>query len=277
VLPGKGREASATVVSSVVLGGVTMDGMRWQAYHRTGVDPSAEASFDIGRAAIGGVPVPTDDMAAFEQAANRALEPVGVTIRFPRLERTLEPTDLVRMTPMRIELRDSPAGKTLLGPVLDGSREARVELFDALVEAVCDLASFLLVGDIIVTILSGTGFLSLEVGGAEATSSDFQLASPFGAAVAPPTGAVPAGAGSPVVDPTAPGGVEPALPTATEPERAARASRVVDLICESVHPNRDACSKGAALTLALLALVATVGVSGVEVARQRRARPEVPS
>lgn len=280
VLPGEGREARAQVQSSIDIGGVlTMSGMHWDAYHRTGVEPHAEATFDVGRAEVGGLPFPGDDLGALEDAANAALEALGVSIAFPRVERFLEPTDLIRMTPMRIEIRDSPAGRTIFGPVLDASREQRGDLFDALVAQLCHTASVLLVGDVVLSIVTGTGFLTLEIGGAEATSSDLEVKDPFGAPVPPPgAGAVPPVAGG-GAGPAGPG-PPPAPPTDTvvetgDAERAAAAtsrSGPLEEFCESVHPNGGGCDEGAALALGLIALAGTVGLAGTDLVRQRRSQ-----
>ena len=287
VLPGEGRQAEAIVTSAIDLGGVvSMEGMRWRAYHRTGADPLAEGTFEIGRATVGVLPFPTNDMAAFESAANTALAAVGVSIQFPRIERFVAPNDLVRVTPMRITLRDSPAGKTLLGPLLDASRQQRGELYEQLVAAACELSSLLLVADVGVSIMAGTGFLTLEFGGAEAMSSDFGLVNPFGAAVAPPAfdvtppalandgvSTLPSAVPGVAVGPSVVPGPAPAA-VATPGETATPAASVGPLeeVCESVHPNRDSCRDGAALALGFLALVAAIGVAGAEVVWQRRAR-----
>lgn len=290
VLPGEGREAHAQVESSIDLAGlVTLSGLHWNAYHRTGVDPHAEASFTIGRASLGGLPIPTGDLGAAEEVLNEALAPLGVTVTLPQVQRILDPADLIRISPLRIEIRDSPAGKTIFGPVLNASREQRGELFDLLSEQICQAASVLLVGDVVVSILSGTGFLTLEIGGAEAASSDLEITSPFGAAIPPggDVGAVPppavssgpsigAGPASPVT--AAPPAPPPTTNRAEQALPVTSRSGPLEEFCESVHPNGDDCSEGAALALGLLALAGTVGVAGTDLLRQRQARgKDVPS
>ena len=280
VLPGKGREAIATVESSLSVAGVVeLRGMRWEAHHRTGVDPGAGGSFEIGSARLGGVPFPTDDLSTVESALNTLLAPSGISVSLPHTERLTEPNDLVRVTPMRVELRDSPAGKTALGPALDLSREQRSQLFDSLVKLYCKSASALLVGDVGLSIVSGTGFLTVEIGGVEATSSDLVLGNPFGAPVPPPAVAVPPPpAGSPALGaatPAAPDVVAPAAPAAVAPGRPAVASGPLDEVCESIHPNHDGCSQGAGAVAGVVGLLATVSVAGADLFRQRRLAIEV--
>lgn len=279
VLPGAGREAVATVRAAVRLAGaVELSGMRWRAHHRTGTDPLAEGAFTVEEAVVGGAPVPTGDTAALEDAVNAALEPLGLTVRFPTVERVTAPNDFVRVTPLLVELRDSPAGKAVLGPVLDATRDQRGQAFDDLVAVACDLASLLLVGDVAVSVVGGTGFLTLGIGGVEASSGDLAVGNPFG--VAPPLAptAAPLAGGAPGVAPT-PGAPVPGTPGAvpgaapTPATRPARATGPVEEVCESLHPNGTRCSEGAAVVVGLLGLLATVGVAGADVVRQRRLDP----
>lgn len=290
VLPGRGREAEAKVTSSVEIAGVVhLDGLRWNAYHRTGVEREVRGIFEVGAADVGGLPFPSDDVGALETAVNQALVPLGVTLDFPEVETVTEPTDFLRVTPLQIEIRDSPAGATIFGPVLDATREQRGQLFDTLVEQICELASVLLVGDITVSVISGTGFLTIELGGVEVSSGDFVLQSPFGAPIVPPGQTVapradtsaPQGTASPAPS----GPVAPSTPTASSdgsppptttpgqlaaPSVPASSGGALEEFCESVHPNRDACGDGAAYLVGALALLGTLGVAGADLARQRR-------
>ncbi len=275
VLPGKGREAAATVDSSLSIAGIVdLQDMRWHAIHRTGTDPSASGSFDIGHAEVGGVPFPTDDMDALESALNTALAPSGITVSFPRIQRLLEPNDLIRVTPMQIELRDSPVGKAALGPVLQLSREQRSQLFDSLVKVYCKSAALLLVGDVGLSVASGTGFLTVEIGGVEATSSDLVVGNPFGNSIVPPPSNLPSAPGGATVTPSTPpsAGSPPALagtPSAPATQPAA-SSGPLEEVCQSIHPNHEGCSRGAGTLAGVVGLFATVGVAGADLFRQRR-------
>ena len=181
VIDGAARQAHATVeVGLGIAGLIDLSGLRWDAIHRTGKDPIAEASFDIGTARLLGIPIPLDSLADLEKVINDALAPVGITINFPKVERFTEPADLVRITPLRIVLKDSPTGKAVVSPVLDVTREQRSQMFDTLAAAICEAAGALLVADIGVSIVGGTGFIVIEVGGAEATTGELVLENPFG-------------------------------------------------------------------------------------------------
>src|SRR3546814_12781638 len=102
--------------------------MRWEAIHRTGADPHADATFDLGTASLLGLPVPLDSLHDLGESVNEVLAPIGLTVQFPRVERFEDPADLVRITPLRIVVRDTQVGKALLGPLLDISRTQREQI-----------------------------------------------------------------------------------------------------------------------------------------------------
>jgi hypothetical protein len=267
------RQAHATVEMDLDLAGIVqLSNLRWDALHRTGKGAVAEASFDVGTARLLGAPVPIESLEALETAVNTALELTGVSVTFPHVERFTEPTDLVRITPMLITLRDSQAGKTVIGPGLNATREQREQLFVDLSEAFCDAAGILLVGDIGVSIVSGTGFLTYAIGGAEAISGEFVSEDPFGSPIAPPGGPVipPASGLPPVGTPATP----PAAPAA--PTRGPAPQPIADVgpleeLCETVHPFEwPDCSEGAMAPLGLLGLAATALVGGLDWQHQRR-------
>lgn len=276
VLDGAARQAHATVdVDLTIAGLVQLSGLRWDATHRTGSEPMATGTFDIGTATLAGVPIPLESLTQVESVINTALAQTGITIQFPRVERFETPTDLVRVTPLRVTLRDSPAGKATLGPGLNASRAQREQLFNELSAAVCQAAGALLVGDIGVSIASGTGFLVYEIGGAEAISGDFVVENPFGEAIAPvvgapvaPAGGFASGPGTPALTPAA----APAAPGAsTEGTQRAASIGPLEELCESVHPfSSRSCSEGALAPLGLIGLVATGAVAGLDWRHQRR-------
>ena len=116
VIPGKARVARSQVNVSIDIGGaIKLSGLRWEAIHRTGTDPDAEATFDLGTASLLGVPIPLESLTQLETTLNTALASSGVQITFPKVERFTTPADLIRVTPLRILLKDTPIGKAALG------------------------------------------------------------------------------------------------------------------------------------------------------------------
>ena len=193
----------------------------------------------------------------------------------PRVERFEKPTDLVRITPLLVTLRDSNAGKTALGPGLNASREQREQMFNELSAAFCEAAGILLVGDIGVSIASGTGFVTYGFGGAEAISGEFVAENPFGAADrsdrrrrSPPASGV-----SPLARSRRSRRHRPPRPARTPSTNGQPIADVGPLeeLCETVHPFEwPDCSEGAMAPLGLLGLLATTGMAALDWRHQRR-------
>lgn len=276
VLDGAARQARASVEVDLTIAGVLeLSGLRWDAVHRTGKDPHASGTFGIGTAEMAGVPIPLGDLAQAEEALNAALLPTGLQVELPRVERLEEPTDLIRVTPLRLTFSDSEVGALVLGPLLNATREQREQLFDDLSAAYCDLAGVLLVADIGVSIAAGTGFLIAEIGGVEALSGEFVTENPFGAAIAPDLGAPPVAgpvsgapsiAGGAVAPPPAP----PAAAPAAESTRPVASIGPLQELCETIHPRRaPGCSEGAMAPLGALGLLATAAIGALDWRHQR--------
>lgn len=270
VVDNNAREAVASVSLDLDIAGVVqLRNLQWQAVHRTGANPNVGGSFSISSAAAGGLPLPTDQLAPLQDSINAALAPSGVSIEMPHVERLTAPNDLVRMTPLRITLKDSPAGKTALGPVLNLTRAQREQLFTAIMSQFCQAAGALLVGDVAVDVVSGTGFMIVEVGGVEASSGDLVIGNPFGdfvplqqqveANVAPATATFANGAPA-----TSPATV--AAAQASAPDLGPLAA-----ICESLHPTKKPlCSHGMGVPVGIAGLVATASIGFLDWRRQRR-------
>jgi hypothetical protein len=280
VFPGAGREARADVVVDVILldGAVALRGMRWSVRHRTGGEDGAEGAFSIDALELAGVPVPVDSADQAVTVANQALGALGLQLEMPEVVRIQEGTvDLIRVTPMRLVLADSPAGQLAVRPALEATREARSQLFDALVAADCRMASFLLVGEIGIGVAAGTGTLIASFGGAEATSANVVHETLFGQLGGPLLGgdAGVAPATDSAVTPARPAtSAAPATPgVVTQPGSTVGATpaSAFDRICENVHPiHKPSCSQGAAATVGLLGLGATAAVGFLDLRRRRR-------
>ena len=269
ILRGSARQAEASVsVDLDIAGVVRLSGVRWKALHRTGAGARADASFGIEEATVGGVPLPLDSLQVAEGVINAVLAPLGISLQLPKVERQTEPTDLVRVTSLRVLLKDSPAGKAALGPILNLSREQREQLYDDLSAVYGPAGATLLAADVAASIVGGTGFLSIEVGGAEATSGPLPDENPFGDSGG--TGS-PASGPSPTLPPlpAAPAGAPGGNPVAGSPPVAGRLS----WSCESVHARRPlGCSDGLLVPVGIAGVAAAAGVAVLDLRHQRRLR-----
>jgi hypothetical protein len=265
------REAEAnTTVDLDIAGLIHLHNLHWRAFHRTGTKPAFDGTFVIGDGSLGGIPLPVDQLGSLQTTLNTALAESGITIELPRVEHLKSPNELIRITPLRIELKDSPAGKTVLGPGLNLTHTQREQLFDQIVGVYCPFASELLVGDITLDVLSGTGFLTIDIGGADATSSDAITGNPFGSDQ--PVANLPALPGLP---PTIPGLGLPSLGLPAAPPAVALtgagAIGKIKSVCESLNTNRkSSCSRGIAVPVGIAAVVLAAGVGYLDFRRRRR-------
>lgn len=195
VVDGKARESTATVTMdrlALLEGLVVFEQVRWRAIHRSGDDAKAEGAFSFGSVSVGGTPLPppppgpggADPLAA----VNTALAPTGLAVAAPVVERA---GDVVRVTPLSLRLSDSPLGQTTLGPALGELQPVRDPLVETLLSFSCDFGPVVLVADVLASIASGSGGISLDFGGVSATTEGQRFDNPFdgpldGAFGAPP-------------------------------------------------------------------------------------------
>jgi hypothetical protein len=284
VLPGEGREAIGTVELNLTIAGVVeLRGLRWTATHRSGpaMETQADGSFELAGASVGGIPLPLDDIAAVQDAVNTALAPTGLRVEFPQVEHISDPVDIVRVSPLRLLIDNSPIGAAGVRPALDLTRDARSQLFDALAEADCNSEGLLLVGEILLGTPSGTGSLVAELGGSEAATATVIAQNAFGDAPPPLDGGAtppaPVSPAAPGAGPTRGGPAVPAAPVVQPAPANPVLAPAVALgppyeTCESTHPNRaPACSVGAAGVVGLVGLGATAGVAVLDLRRRRAA------
>jgi hypothetical protein len=278
VLRELGREARSTVTIDLSIGGIVeLNGLRWFARHRTGTDAGAEAGFEIGALRLLGLPLPASAIEPAAERINNALKSLGVRIEIPRVERITDPVDLVRVTPLRIFLDESPVGSAVVRPVLEATQSFRYQLNNALVELHCRVADVLLAGDIGLGIAAGTGSLAIDLGGAEARSTAIVYEDPFGSDERPLV----------VLPPPLPD-VLPVLPQVTVPRATqgapapqaapVAAPPVAPVVyrshCESTHPEQPwSCSRGSAGLVGGLGIIATAGVALADLRRRRRSVP----
>jgi hypothetical protein len=270
------RQARAVAQASITIADtVTLSGMRWEAVHRTGAEPAKTGRFDIGHLTILGQEVPVPSDAAAAEMINAALAPVGLRVELPEVIELTEPNDVVIVTPMRIQLKDSEPLRVGVGGLLNASRTFREQVFNELAKD-CQTSSVALLGDLGLLIAGGNGSIALDVGGADATTADVKTVNPFGTApVLPPVASVvqpptPARAGTPSVV---------SRPTEQVTSGVTPAAAIVDYeeSCESTHERRwPACSTGAALPVGVAGLLGTAVLGTLDWRRQRRLAEVTP-
>lgn len=265
---GRVRQSTSTVeVKSFDFGGgaVTLSGLRWWAVQRTGAEKKVEGSFTIQGASIGGVAIPLPgggaELGSILGPINTALAPTGFAIRPPEIDTV---ADVARVSPLSIEIIDSPLGRQFVAPILEAMHPIREPLTDALIEgSEGEFSVAILVADIGVGIVSGSSQLHIEVGGANAFTEGQRFESPFsGVITLPPvvrgdqTVFVPGKPGSPAIPPTEPEEAELAVALPARP-----GTRTV--------PGDKG---GVAMAVGLIGLVVAAGLAAADWYRMRTAR-----
>lgn len=293
---------SARAVSSAdrleVFGGLfTFENPRWEAVARSGNRTVASGGFTFTAATVLGVPrSPSQalaDLEGFEKGLEELLAPLGVEFDLPEL---VVDDQRVRVTPMAMRIADMPWGAEVVAPFLGRVQPLREALTAELLEEDCRNETALLLADVLLGILAGSGTAEVLVGGVEVFTADTDFSAPPleplplaapppvpqpppvevapSVEVAPPTpapvgldasfGAVGTSSGSgfdaaPVTSPPA--------PTTTRPDR--------DEEVEAAAPASSRTATGppagtAAVAVGLVALVGALGLSGAERLRSRR-------
>jgi len=200
VVKGNVRQATATVeISSFEFAGVVkLGGLRWQAKQET-TDKGRKvaATFTVQDASIGGVPLPLPvgggDLASVLGPLNAALAPTGFALKPPANDSL---SGVASMSPLSIEIINSPLGRQTIGPALGAVQPIREPLADQLISIMksaagpsstdCnaapsapDLSVSVLITDLSLGILAGSSDFHLELGGVNAYTEGERFNNPF--------------------------------------------------------------------------------------------------
>ena len=311
------REAHGTSsFERIVLGDgeVVLEGLEWEAIHRTGEEDASQASFRLGNLYIDGEPAfPEDDaegVGELFEAANEALSEVGLTLGAPEVVED-DRTGEIRVTPMRVVLGPSELSRTIAGPLSDAIQPIREPLAEALIDMDDAFGSVFLLFDVGLGAFAGGGELLLEVGGARAHTGFAEFDDPFGdvdAGVGDDFGEIP---DDPQPQPEQPseapattdgpssgdpdgtsGGSGEASGQAPTPETSdGHAEEPIDEPVTSEPPQQEQAQRqeelaapaaaegargGQALTAALVALLVAAGLGGADFLRLRQSQRTIP-
>lgn len=174
ILNGTTREALArTELGTVSIGGgaIQLEGLAWEAIHRSGAVNQTLGTFTMGSVVIGGEAhsLPGD---GFEQAAalNDLLEPLGLEVTPPAVRNE---QGIVFVDPLMVGIIPSQERDAVLGGVIGGAQPLRAAITEALLEADCSFAALITVADVVIGSFTGAGALGLELGGVQAMTADF--------------------------------------------------------------------------------------------------------
>jgi hypothetical protein len=295
VVDGNVREAVGTVeIGKVDIGGgaLVLEGLRWEAVHRSGAASAEQGTFTVGAVSVAGqrfgapegAEQPLADALA---AAQPVLGPLGLQVTLPksRIE-----SGFVEMTPLRIRVANSELG-AVVAPVLEAAQPVREAVVDAIRSGSEDVDAAILLSDVALGILAGGSTLDIELGGVTAQTAEpaerftFGSAGGFDLSSGSPTGSGALGAGPapsaasasrPGSAPTAP--VELPAPLAGAAGDDADDSGSSDIAAGTVPVSSSASGGGAGplLLIGLAAAAAAMAAGAVDYRRLLR-RPTLPA
>ncbi len=181
-LEGKVRTAHAVVTADRlrVFGGLfSFEKPRWEATAKSGAETTTRGNFTFESATVLGMPRNYDqvlaEFAEFEKWLEQLLGPFGVQLNMP----TVEAADgRVKVTPMEFLVTDMPWGAQVVAPFLGQLQPLKEALTKQLLDEDCKNETALLLLDVVLGILAGSGSIEVTAGGVEAWTADTDFSSP---------------------------------------------------------------------------------------------------
>lgn len=176
------REARAVVTAKQlkILGGlITFENPKWEAVAKSGRVTDVSGSFTFSGATTFGIPRTAEevlmDLNELKYNIEQILGPLGAKLELP----TVIVTDnKVKVTPMSFKLKDPPFGAELIKPFLQNIQPLREQYVNDQLAADCKSETDLMMADIVLGILSGSGSAEIHTGGAEAWTDDTDFSVP---------------------------------------------------------------------------------------------------
>lgn len=181
-LQGGVREAVAVTTGRQlrVLGGMAViNNPRWEAVARSGATTTSEGRFTFTSASLLGFERPVEqfgaDFSGLADGLRNLLSGLGVFLEFPKV--TVE-EGRVTVTPLVLGLSNPPIGLDVIKPLL-GSFAEEKEASDAdMIAADCNNEARLQVLDLVLGVLSGSGGVTLSLGGVSAFTAATEFPEP---------------------------------------------------------------------------------------------------
>jgi hypothetical protein len=285
ILNGDTRVANATTdIAAVALGNglVVLKGLHWVATQESGAASVSTASFTLSGLTVAGtnVPVSADEASTVLQVVNTALSPIGLQIDMPIM--STESDGTVVISPLIVGIDNNTLGQEVIGVNLGKAESVRNVLQTDLININCNAATALLVGDIGLGVLAGGGNLNIELGSANANTTDAAFVSPFGPGTFPVSSGGPFGgttSGTTFSLPSTSSIPDTSvIPDSTLPGSTSGNGQKVSLgpiektvSCRSIGPAGGGCnSSNVALPVGLIGLALLVGLGAWDYVRQRR-------
>lgn len=176
---------------------------RWEAVARSGREVSTTGGFTFKSATVLGITrTPAEalrDLLEFKKGLEDALRPLGAKLELPSV---VVDDNRVRVTPMSFKLVDPPFGSQMIAPFFANIQPLREAYNKAQLDKDCKNETNLMMMDVVLGVVSGSGSIEIMAGGVEAWTDDTDFSVPAITPVQPPSvkpavPAVPATEGTP--------------------------------------------------------------------------------
>lgn len=181
-LQGGVREAVAVTTGRQlrVLGGMAViNNPRWEAVARSGGTETSEGRFTFTSASLLGFERPVEqfgnDFTGFAEGLRNLLSGLGVFLEFPSV--TVE-EGRVTVSPLVLGLTNPPIGLDVIQPLLGAFAEEKKASDAEMIAEDCNNQARLQVLDLVLGVLSGSGAVTLSLGGASAFTAATEFPEP---------------------------------------------------------------------------------------------------
>ncbi len=210
----RSAEAVVTADELRVFGGLfTFHDPKWEAVTRSGRVNAAAGRFSFSSATVLGFPRPADsamaDLAEFERGLEELLAPLGVQLDLPTVK--ISPEGRVTVSPMAFRIVDPPWGAQVIAPFLADIQPLKDSLIQQALDEDCKNETQILLLDVLLGILAGSGSVEIEAGGVDVSTDDTDFPAPRPPAPLAPGGppATVLAAATPEYDEFTPGSSSP--------------------------------------------------------------------
>jgi hypothetical protein len=281
----RSAEAAADISSvSLANGLVVLKGLHWEAQQTSGASSTSTGTFAISGLTVAGtnVPVSNDDAATILQVVNSALSEVGLQVDWPT-QTTLSDGE-VEISPLIVGIDNNALGQEVVGSNLGATASVRNVLQQELLAVNCNFATALTLADIGIGPFAGGGNLNIELGGANANTTDETFASPFGSISLSPTTASNSFASALPSSTSLAGGIgftgasgtgstagtTPTAGTSGKAQKESLGPIQKTVFCRSTSPAGGGCNSDGALPAGLIGVSLLGGLAAWEIARRNR-------
>lgn len=191
--PGVERRATADVTQGEIdiAGVVKLTGLQWHAEHRSGANPGADGSFQLGGVKLAGLPLgtlPGLQLQKSVDAVNAVIVPMGARLQLPVVQKSPDGLSVL-VTPLTLKIGGAASVGPIVGSIVHTAQPLRDALTSVLFGTACNgaMGQYGYVGGAVFSLIdiglnsaAGSGEVDFEIGGVSAGTEGIAYKNPFG-------------------------------------------------------------------------------------------------